>query len=56
MYNTHKIARTRINLIKSSEEGACKCGDGHRRLTALTTLVILVVRNILSLVLTVGVK
>lgn len=38
--------------MKSSEEWACRGKDGHRRLCALTTLVVLVVRTILSLALT----
>lgn len=37
--------------MKSSEEWACRGKDGHRRLCALTTLV-LVVRTMLSLALT----
>lgn len=38
--------------MKSSEEWACRGKDGHRRLCALTTLVVLMVRAILSLALT----
>lgn len=38
--------------MKSSEEGTCGGKDGHRRLHALTTLVILMIKNILASALT----
>jgi len=52
LYNVTKYLGQEITGVKSSEEGTCGGKDGHRRLHALTTLVILMMKNILALVLT----